>query len=175
MDRNQQIFDEFISKINDHFCFLSKSGGKLVGFQSTDSFDNAFVVIETYDFRIRFLRERSSYAIQIGTPNSPINWESEDWYDLVFIIMYLTKNEILITEYEKFQFDDKKQLTYLSAVLKYYYEKIADLFNSEVFKNEKTNLFEEYKRLQLYIYEPSMIKRKEKLEKNAKKIIKLID
>ncbi len=175
MKIDQVFFYEFLSKINDHFYFLSKSGAKVVGFHSTNSFDNSFVIIETIDFRIRFLRERSSYSIELGTLNSPINWESTDWYDLVFVIMYLTQNEILITEYEKYRFDDNKQLAFLSAFFKYYYEKIANLFNPEVFKKEEKRFIEECKRLQLFIYEPSMIKRKEKLEENTKRKFRLIE
>ncbi len=132
--------DIAVQHIKKYFGFLFVGETKILESDFPDSFNNFLVVIEKPEFRIRFTRDRLSMTMQIGTHQARSGWSTDEWYDLLGIVMYLTHNQILIVEYMN-TFDSDLQLERLAKVFSNYYDEIVDLFRPENFIKQKEKLW----------------------------------
>lgn len=155
--------DEAREVVRKHFGFLFERGANFIfSDYHAHAFGNFVIVLETDDLRIRFARDRGTMTIGVGTLEATPGWEGE-WYDLICVVAFLTKKQVLITGYWDYRFDDEKQLDRLAKVLRFYYTQIAELFEGDVFQKNKAALDLVSEDFQSLIFEPRRRNEEQKL------------
>jgi hypothetical protein len=133
------IFDQ----VEKHFRYLiDEYGFSVVSKKLYDSFDNAIIVLQSKECRIRVIRERGLVLLDVAPVSSP-----EETYGLATLIAYLTKEaEPLNDEVPDYDYDDdddpgsERQVERLARSLQRYYPQIRELFRKETFDKERADL-----------------------------------
>lgn len=156
--------DEAREVVREHFGFLFERGANFIfSDYHAHAFGNFVIVLETSNLRIRFVRDRGTMTIEVGTLGATLDWDGGLWYDLIFVVAFLTKKQVLITGYWEHRFDDEKQLERLAKVLHLYYTQIAELFEDNVFQKNKAALELVSEDFQSLIFEPRRRNEEQKL------------
>jgi len=136
----------FFDQVKKHFHYLIEQYGfSVIHEEVFPSFDNAEVVFQSHDCRIRVLRERGEIYVD-ASPLPPTDY----WVDLVSIIRFLTQGtdtwqyEHISGDYE---FRIEWQLARVADKLRPYIRQICELFRNEVFARKRSEL-EEFKHQQ---------------------------
>jgi hypothetical protein len=141
---NLNDYESILGHIRKHFRPLFEKNAKVIYSDwPPKSFDNFAITLELIDFRIRFTRDRSMIAVEIGTLQAEPDWHKDEgglWYDLIDIVMFLTQKQLLITGYWDFKFNTDKQLELLAKVFFYFYDQIIELYKPENFQKDREKL-----------------------------------
>jgi hypothetical protein len=161
-------FDVALEHIKKYFGFLFEGDIKLLETDLPNHFAGFFIIFEKPEFRIRFVKDRSTITMQIGTHQSGLGWSVDGWYDIVGIIMYLTQQQILITEYMD-NVDSDLQLERLGKAFQFFYDQILDLFKPENFLEQEETLHLVLLKSILIAGDPERKAEREKLFEKSKK------
>ncbi len=136
----------FFDQVKKHFHYLIEQYGfSVIHEEVFPSFDNAEVVFQSQDCRIRVLRERGEIYVD-ASPLPPIDY----WVDLASIVKFLTQGTES-WQYEHIGGDYESriewQLVRVAEKLRPYIMQVCELFRKEVFERKRSEL-EEFKQQQ---------------------------
>lgn len=129
----------FFDQVKKHFHYLlDEYGFSLVHEEVFPSFDNAELVFQSRDCRIRVLRERGEIYVD-ASPLPPTDY----WVDLATIVGFLTQG-IDAWQYEyisgDYEFRIERQLAKTADKLRSYIGQICELFRDENFAQRRSEL-----------------------------------
>lgn len=102
-------------------------------------FGNWIVILQSDDFNICFIQDRSELSLSISPPWAPAKINSyQDYWDLWFYIVIIEDNFEFPQPKERQEID--VQYTILSQNLSKYYERICDLVSRANYKKTKEQL-----------------------------------
>jgi len=132
----------FFDQVEQHFRYLvDEYGFSVICRERYESFDNAEVIIQSRDCRIRILREKGQVFVD-AAPLPP----SEDWFDLTEITAYLSQG----ADSWKYETPDRGdydsriewQVKRLADILRSYLPQICELFRKGIFEQKLAKLLE---------------------------------
>lgn len=125
----------FFDQVEKHFDYLVDEYEFVVVSRETyPPFDNAEVVLQSKECRIRVVRDRGEVYVSAA----PLPPSEECWFDLGIIIDYLTQGgdnswDFKIPRQDDYDTRIEWQIRKLAAILRVYCARICELFSKDVF------------------------------------------
>jgi hypothetical protein len=125
--------------VERNFYYLFEQYGfTIVDFRFFDSFSNWMALLISAKCRLKIYEDRGSVMIAGSPLWDPPDWEAGPWYDLSFVVEYLTHGEFT-WDYDKMG-SAEPQLKWLAEILHPYTDQICALFQSDSFPDHEENL-----------------------------------
>lgn len=125
--------------VREYFHYLFEEYGfTFADFRYFDSFSDWVALLVSDKCRLKIFEDRGSVMVAVGPLWDPPSWEAGPWYDLSFVIDYLTEG-VFTWDYDKMG-PAEPQLKWLADILRPYTDQVCTLFGLGSFPDHEDDL-----------------------------------